>query len=147
MMPRLVSALLAAGMVAAVPASAQSILDTTGGRYQMQPVEGGIARLDTRTGAVDLCRVEGDAVVCKGSSEAQKGDGRRGDASRIADLEARVAALEGGKRAVDDVDAADQAIKTMRQVFRGFADIVRELERDLGSDPDKADGEAGPDRT
>ncbi len=141
-MSRLVSAILAAGMVATVPASAQSILDSSGGRYQMQPVEGGIARLDTQTGAVDLCRIEDDALVCKGSSE-----GRRGDASRIADLEARVAALEGGKSAVDDVDAADQAIKTMRQVFRGFADIVRELERDLGSGKDKADGEAEPDRT
>jgi len=141
-MSRLVSALLAAGMVATVPASAQSILDTTGGRYQMQPVEGGIARLDTQTGAVDLCRIEGDALVCKGSSE-----GRRGDADRIADLEARVAALEGGKSAVDDVDAADQAIKTMRQVFRGFADIVRELERDLGSEPDKAEGDGEPGRT
>ncbi|HDZ74102.1 MAG TPA: hypothetical protein ENH55_15365 [Aurantimonas coralicida] len=142
MMPRLVSALLAAGLLAVVPASAQSILDTTDGRYQMQPVEGGIARLDTQTGAVDLCRVDGDAMVCTGSSDAQ-----RGDAGRIADLEARVAALEGGKPAVDDVDAADQAIKTMRQVFRGFADIVRELERDLGSAPDGAKGEAEPDRT
>ncbi|MEC5291877.1 hypothetical protein VSX64_03230 [Aurantimonas sp. C2-6-R+9] len=141
-MSRIVSALLAVGMVAAVPASAQSILDSSGGRYQMQPVEGGIARLDTQTGAVDLCRIEGDALVCKGSSE-----GRRGDADRIADLEARVAALEGGKSAVDDVDAADQAIKTMRQVFRGFADIVRDLERDLGSDPDKAEGDGEPGRT
>ncbi len=146
-MSRLVSALFVAGMVAAVPASAQSIPDTTGSRYQMQPVEGGIARLDTQTGAVDLCRVEGDAVVCKGSGVAQKGDGRRSDASRIADLEARVEALEGGKRAGDEVDAADQAIKTMRQVFRGFADIVRELERDLGSDPDKAEGDGEPGRT
>lgn len=141
-MSRIVSALFVAGMVAAVPASAQSILDTTGGRYQMQPVEGGVARLDTQTGAVDLCRIEGDALVCKGSSQ-----GRRGDASRIADLEARVAALEGGKSPVDDVDAADQAIKTMRQVFRGFADIVRDLERDLGSDPDKAEGDGEPGRT
>ncbi|MCP3053562.1 hypothetical protein [Aurantimonas marianensis] len=142
-MSRIVSALFVAGMVAAVPASAQSILDSGGGRYQMQPVEGGIARLDTQTGAVELCRIEGEALVCKGSS-----DGQQRDADRIADLEARVEALEGGKRVLKGADeTADQAIKTMRQVFRGFADIVRELERDLGSDPDKTEGGAEPGRT
>jgi hypothetical protein len=34
------------------------------GRYQLQAVEGGVARLDTETGALDFCRTSAEGLSC-----------------------------------------------------------------------------------
>ena len=51
----LVAAATICGLDGAGLASAQSAPDTENGRYALSPVEGGIIRLDTRTGAVSTC--------------------------------------------------------------------------------------------
>ncbi|MCQ8783312.1 hypothetical protein [Mangrovibrevibacter kandeliae] len=60
--------LLPALLFLAVPAGAQENLfadrPVPPARYQMQPVEGGIARLDTETGAITLCRPQAGIMVC-----------------------------------------------------------------------------------
>ena len=88
--------ILTATALLATPAAAQSLLDTAGGRYEMQPVDGGVARLDTVTGDVEFCRVAGDAIVCTdatlGGGSGASGDGDL--AARLDDLEARVEQLE-----------------------------------------------------
>ncbi|MEF2552056.1 hypothetical protein VQ042_11895 [Aurantimonas sp. A2-1-M11] len=149
-MVRHVLTILAASAALLAPAAAQSLLDTSGGRYEMQPVEGGIARLDTVSGNVEFCRVADDAIVCTGS---RVDDPEADDlAGRISDLEARVEELEDGRRALLDSDGADRAVDQIQKLFRGFADIVRELDDDIRGDdraqPDgSATGEDVPGRT
>ncbi|GLK68488.1 hypothetical protein [Hansschlegelia plantiphila] len=65
-----------------------------GDRFQIQPAEGGFLRLDRETGATSFCAASGDGYACKPVSEA----GTPPDASEIARLEARVAALEAQVR-------------------------------------------------
>jgi len=144
--------ILTATALLATPAAAQSLIDTAGGRYEMQPVDGGVARLDTVTGDVEFCRVAGDAIVCTdatlGGGSGAGGDGEL--AARLDDLEARVEELEEGRRALIDSDDADRAVDQMQKLFRGFADIVRELDEDIrGETPsDDADTETDmPGRT
>lgn len=135
----------------AVPAGAQSLMPgpNAAGRYEMQPVEGGIARLDTVTGEVSLCRIETGTMSCRPSEE---------DRQR---LEARIRELSGNgapspaagppapkagpdaATAGDDAEI-DKAIGRMKRVFRAFHDIAREFDgRDGTSVPD----ESAPNRT
>lgn len=54
------------------PAFAQSAGDppaTENGRYSMTPTADGFLRLDTRTGAVSLCKVENGAARCQAAAE------------------------------------------------------------------------------
>lgn len=61
---------VAAALVAALPASAQSLdADTQNGRYTMTPAPDGFLRLDTRTGAVSRCTLSGDSVQCRASAD------------------------------------------------------------------------------
>ena len=147
-------------------ASAQSILDprpgSGSGRYQMQPVDGGIARLDTRTGTIVLCRTAGDGIACDAAAARRDGGtdaGAQGDASddslstgpqssqdltdRVAALERKVAELESGRATVSDEAAADAAIDRARKLFRGFAGIMRDFDRDMRQDRGGDDAERG----
>lgn len=129
----------AAAVVAAAPAAAQE--ESPQGRYQMQPVEDGLARLDTRTGEIAFCRAEGATISCDGSRGAVGGDA----GSRLDALERRVEALEKRGRALVDRQDADYAVEQMKKLFRGFADIVRDLEQDV-TRPQPEDA-TPPDRT
>jgi len=48
----------------AVPAMAQAAPDTENGRYTLAPMNGGFARLDTRTGVVSHCTDKGHGWAC-----------------------------------------------------------------------------------
>lgn len=135
--------LLLAGLatLAGSPAIAQEA--AAGARYQMQAVEGGIARLDTLTGTIDFCRVEAGAVSCAADTAAGAPDAP--GASRLDALEARVEALEKNRRALVDPNDADYAIEQMKKLFSGFGDIVRDLDRDFRR-PEPEDS-TPPDRT
>jgi hypothetical protein len=56
------------GAVALVTFAAPAMAEA--GRYQLQPVEGGIVRLDTATGAMDFCRSTGAGLECKEAAAA-----------------------------------------------------------------------------
>ena len=49
----------ATGLASVAVAQAQSEPQTENGRYTMSPVPDGLLRLDTRTGAVSICRSKG----------------------------------------------------------------------------------------
>lgn len=127
-------------------ASAQSLVtgSPAAGRYEMQPVEGGIARLDTATGEVSLCRIEGGRMTCQPSEE----DRRRLEA-RIRELSGGGGVLRPGPGAVPVAPPAgedaefDKALGQIERVFRAFREITREF-------GDEAPGRAPdtiPDRT
>ncbi|NDW03957.1 hypothetical protein [Jiella pacifica] len=113
---------LAPALLAAPTASAQSGLGQieTGeaaGRYQIVRIDGVVARLDTATGRLAPCRVVGETIDCgdDGTSSAAPSDARGGSA------------LTGS-------DETDIAIERMQKLFRGFADIVKELDDDRRDD-------------
>lgn len=138
--------LAAAGCLAAgMPAAAQSLMPTTSvGRYEMQPIEGGVARLDTQTGEVSLCNVEGGTMRCQPSEEER------------ARLEERIRELSAGRPdpgpqatrvpapqppdSAEDEDV-DMAIERMKKLFRAFRDITREFDEPPAAPP------PAPDRT
>ena len=112
----------------------------------MQPVEGGVARLDTQTGDVSLCRIGAAGMTCEASIE----DRERLEA-RIRELSEGPATLDGNappatapgasSQLPDDVEI-DRAIGRMKKLFEAFRDIAREFDRS----PAPENGPA-PDRT
>ena len=150
-MPAAAIALIAA-LVAPATGNAQSSLgqeaaEETAGRYQIVRIDGVIARLDTATGRLSPCRVVGETLGC-GDVEAAGGSAPPSEA-RIRALEQRVAALEAelgrGGSPLTGSDETDLAIDRMQRLFRGFADIIKEL------DDEQRDGETAqepsPNRT
>lgn len=123
----------AAAILSAAPAWAEPP-GADAGRYQMQAVEGGIARLDTATGEVSFCRVEGRAIACEGGSAGRTATQRQLDA-----LAARVERLEAG--AGDGTERMEDATEEMRLFFRTFRDIIREMDEAFGEE------EAAPGKT
>lgn len=72
----LVIACVVASLAAsAVPVRAEGGADLSAGengRYSMTPTSEGFLRLDTRTGAVSLCKVENGAARCQAVAEERK---------------------------------------------------------------------------
>lgn len=125
----------AAIVVAGGAAMAQSLVPdiaASNGRYQMQPVEGGVARLDTTSGEMSFCRIEAGRMACQPSEE----DRVRLEA-RIRELSSPVPVVPEGRAEAQSPQALsptaedaeiDRAIGQMKQVFRAFRDIAREFE-------------------
>ncbi|MBP0616342.1 hypothetical protein [Jiella mangrovi] len=141
--------LLALGM--AGRASAQSGLSETDpqlepGRYEIVRIDGAVARLDTATGELSPCRVVADALTCGNAAGPRD---QAASNARIRALEKRVSALEAelskGGSALTGSDETDAAIARMQKLFRGFADIVKELEE--GRDAARGTDASPPDRT
>jgi hypothetical protein len=68
------------------------------GRFAFVPTENGVFRLDTATGEVALCMDQGGALVCLTSPRPADGAATR-QPDRVAEIEARIAALEAGSGA------------------------------------------------
>ena len=107
------------------------------GRYTIEKSEDGYVRMDTTTGEMSFCRTEGDQIVCKLSA-----DDRAALNEHIAELEARIAALEH-RLAAGNPDPApapelpseqdlEKTLGFMEKFFRRFMDIVKDLEKETG---------------
>lgn len=155
----------------ALPVKAQSLFDSERGRYQIEPVNGGLARLDTNTGRIDFCRADAGAIRCEAPgaqpaapTEAPSVPAEAGaeestapsDGERIDALEKRVAKLEAAiGRPLIDKKAADAALDHVQSMLQNFADMIGRLEErhrttpspdtDSGNDDDRAT--IVPDRT
>lgn len=112
-----------APLLAFSPASAETL--DGGGRFQIEPIEGDIARLDTVTGEVDLCRVVREEMVCEGARPAPSRDFEK----RLYRLEMRVEALARRARRSGTEDA-DRAAEQMGRILEGFRDMIREFEHE-----------------
>jgi hypothetical protein len=105
------------------------------GRYMLAPLEGGIVKLDTRTGALTECRRKGDALSCTlVPDERQPLQDEIDRLSREnAELRAQVGskAPPAGSRVAppqslpSDADI-DRALSLMERFMRGLKDIMRE---------------------
>jgi hypothetical protein len=146
-------AAMAQSLVPQGPSSQSLVPSSAASRYSMQPVDGGVARLDTQTGEISLCQVDSGQIACEPSE-----DERQRLEDRIRELSDEVASLKEGRP--DDGDAAtplagprkpqsvlpedadlDKALGQMKHIFRTFRDIAREL------DDEKPVRETTPDRT
>lgn len=98
------------------------------GRYQLQPVEGGVVRLDTTTGEMTLCRPQGSSLACAGADAV-------GDKSEIAALKARIAALEARLAAAPPAQSlpsdeeVDRGLSIMEKFMRRFMGLAEEMDR------------------
>ena len=137
----------------------------------MQPVDGGLMRLDTRTGAMSFCTQRAQAWVCEAVP-----DDRAALEAEIGRLQARLAALEKGGAGVPDIMAPpqagpepkapeasppspppgeeelsaqarqrlDQAVDLAEHAFQRFVEMIERLRKDLppeGTPPPPAKGE------
>jgi hypothetical protein len=114
--------------------------DQQPGRYQLQPVTGGVVRLDTATGELTLCRADAGKLACDPGATT-------GSATDLASLKARVDALErqsasAGKDAGMPSDAeVDRGLSIMEKFMRRFMGLAREMEQK------NHDGDALPQKT
>jgi hypothetical protein len=119
-------------------AMAQSLVpQSSASRYSMQPVEGGVARLDTQTGEMSLCQVEDGRMTCQTSEEERTLlEQRIRELSDAAPTQRYEAPDDGDtapsapapttKGLPDDAEL-DRALGQMKHIFRTFRDLAREL--------------------
>lgn len=118
-------------------------------RFRLERTDDGYVRMDTRTGAVSVCRERSDQLVCTPAAEGPVAGDNEVAAlrARLEGLEARLAALESaGAGAGSGLPSDEEFEKTMgfmERFFRRFMGIVRSF------DEEGADGaeKPAPDRT
>lgn len=121
--------ILAASAASLGAASAENLQ-----RFELRQTGEGYVRLDTESGAMSVCRQEGEQLVCRMAADDRAAledetERLRADIER---LDARVAALEKSRVAVPlptDQDI-DRTLGMVERLFRGFVDITRDLERE-----------------
>lgn len=94
-------------MPAAAPAAAQTALPLPGAlqpRFTLQPVQGGVLKLDTRTGALSFCSTKAEGSAGRWVCEAVPED-RTALEEEITRLQGRIAELEKGRAGVPDIIA------------------------------------------
>ncbi|HEX4892909.1 MAG TPA: hypothetical protein VFV47_06435 [Hyphomicrobiaceae bacterium] len=109
------------------------------GRFVMQPVDGGIMRLDTKTGAVSLCTRKGTGFSCEPVPESRAPEG---DLARLAaenrELKDRLARLESEGPAprksleLPTEAEVDKALDYFERMVKKFRDRMKSLEGSSG---------------
>jgi hypothetical protein len=113
------------------PASAEE----ASGRYTLAPLEGGIVKLDTRTGTLTECRRKGDALSCALLPDERQP--LQDEIDRLSRENAELRAQLGSKAPPAGNTAApapslpsdaeiDRALSLMQRFLRGLKDIMRE---------------------
>ena len=139
------------------PQATPPLPGTASPRFTLQPVEGGVLKLDTRTGALSFCSTRAGGSAGNWVCEAVPED-RAALEAEIARLQARIAELEKGRAGVPDIMAPalppssgenpappesgpapdsrdpaeaerqlDRAMDMAERVFRRFFDMVNRL--------------------
>ncbi|MBP1851359.1 hypothetical protein [Rhizobium halophytocola] len=126
-------ALLAASLFALLPASVGAE-DLENGRYTFQPMENGLVRLDTRTGAMSLCQDKDGALICRMAADERAAYEEQLDRleKRVTALETRIdsggTALSSRNGTLPDDAEIDRSLGIMERFMRSFFGIVREFE-------------------
>ena len=97
------------------------------GRYSMTPTTNGFLRLDTRTGTVSLCTVNGASAECRTAADdrAALTDEIERLAKRNAELETRTVPPASSRRLPNDADA-QRAMEFAEQFMRRMMRIMRD---------------------
>lgn len=129
--------------IAAVSGTAVAQADK-GGRFAMSPVEGGVMRLDTESGAMSLCRRTGDQWACEAVPDNARAQAHDLDKARreLADARAAIKHLEemllgkdGETKPADkpgfklpSEQDVDQAMDYVERMLKKFRDRLKQLE-------------------
>lgn len=159
---RAITTLLAAVTVlAAAPVvSAETAADGKG-RFSMTPVEGGLMRLDTETGAITLCTRKADAWACDPVKDGTASDDKTRIEAENKALKERIKKLEdlasslppidgptpaeppGGITKLPTEEEVDKALDYVERMFKKFRDRVQKFEQQPGSTQPKPGGNSG----
>ncbi len=126
--------------------SAADAQETDAGRFRLEKAADGFVRLDTKTGAMTLCREQDGALVCRMAA-----DERAAYQEDLDRLEKRVGALEqalatgrplsGGKsETMPSDEEVDRSIGIMERFMRSFFGLIEEFkgrEEQNGGAPDR----------
>jgi hypothetical protein len=103
------------------------------GRYTLAPLEGGIVKLDTSTGALTECRRKGDALSCTLVPDERQP--LQDEIDRLSRENAQLRTELGSKSPAPSGTVApslpsdaeiDRALSLMQRLMRGLKDIMRE---------------------
>lgn len=142
--------------VSAEPAAEQK------GRYSMSPVDGGMMRLDTETGAVALCTRKNDQWSCepvkdgtgagdeKGKLEAEN-KSLRERIKRLEDIAASLPPVDGvppaeapgGITKLPSEEDVDKALDYVERMFKKLRDRIQKFEQQPGTPPKTGGGNSG----
>ena len=138
------AAIAAICALAAAPAAAEE------SRYVLEKTDTGFVRMDTETGAMSVCEMNGKQLVCRLAADERHAfqDAIDELQGRIDALETRVAALSGegvrpGVGGLPNDEEMEETFSFMEKFFRRFMGIAKDLEREFGG-PEPA---PVPDRT
>ncbi len=119
-------------LLAAAPVSTASAAEpdaTENGRYAMTPAPDGFLRLDTRTGATALCKINGSSVSCRAAAEESRALNEEIDrlARENADLKGKLAAGQGGsKYGLPSDEEIDKALTIGERFMKRMMKILRD---------------------
>ncbi|HSI41722.1 MAG TPA: hypothetical protein VLA00_14360 [Xanthobacteraceae bacterium] len=141
-MPRrtlIVAGLIAGGLLSPIQVAAQETpvapltpatpqVDAAGNRFTVTPVDGGLMRLDTRTGALSFCSARVGTWACELVPEE-----RTAYEAEIARLNDRIATLESGTKAKPAPDEPERQLDRAMDLAEGmFQRFLRMVERFRG---------------
>ena len=129
-MRSLLFALIFSGLVSAALAEPADPAGTENGRYSMTPVQDGFLRLDTRTGAVAMCRLVNGAPECRLAAEERAAMENEIGRLQAENKELRLKAPAGAAVAPHSNLPSDQdmdrALSFAERFMRGMMRIIRE---------------------
>jgi hypothetical protein len=117
-----------------VPALAAPAIAQDADRFRLEKTEDGYVRMDTETGEMSICEERAGQLVCRLAADERSAFQDEIDrlSGSVKALEDRVTALEKAP-AVPGLPTEEEFDKTMsymQRFFRGFMDIVKDLEND-----------------
>ena len=98
-------------------------------RFQFEKTENGLARLDTQTGQVSLCRMQQEHLICRMAA-----DDRQAYEQEISRLQNQQPTLKEALASLElmfDEGQMDDAVSSLKGVARGILDVMRELQQDF----------------
>jgi hypothetical protein len=110
------------------------LADEANGRYSLAPSDGGVVKLDTRTGAITECRRKDDALTCSlALDERQK---LQNEIDRLTRENSELRAKLGSAPTTGSIakpapalpsdEEVDRALSLMERFLRRFKTIMRE---------------------
>lgn len=139
-----------AGALAALSWTSTALAQDTE-RFRLERTEDGYVRMDTKTGAMSICRERSGQLVCTLAADERAAyqDDIADLGEKLDKLEARIAALESGGGAKADPglpseEEFEQTMGLMERFFRRFMGMVQDFEKEEKTpQPEKP----APDRT
>lgn len=130
---RQIAMMIGAAAVAAAPFVATGPAAAEAGRYVMEPTADGFVRMDTQTGEMSVCQLDGDDVICRLGA-----DERSAFLDALDALEERVEVLERrlnadgsaaiAREGLPDPEEFERGLGYMEEFMRRFMGIVEEFD-------------------